>query len=710
MLGDWPKISVITPSFNQAEFLEQTIDSVRMQDYPHLEYIVIDGGSADGSKEILERNSDFISYWESTPDKGQSNALNKGFSRASGDIFCWINSDDQLAPNALWSVALEFVQNSPDMVAGICEIFADGELFERHLTSCATGKLPLAELLDLDNGWNAGQFFYQPEVFFSRELWKRAGSQVDESLFYSMDYELWCRFANAGAQLLVIGTPLAHFRRHAEQKTNDELAFKKELISVRDRLVETYQAVPPANERPRVNWSKKLKVAMVNNLGFLYGAGIAQQRIAASFEMGGQVVRSFDLLSYPTDAEVALIQAVTEFNPDLVIFGNLHGNHSVPSSVLESLSAKFQSLWLTHDYWLFTGRCGYPGDCQKWLTGCDSSCPTSQEYPALNPQLIEDAWRGKRAILNSDNNLHVVANSRWSQIQFQRALVTTDSQHTPKSATLGAPVWLFEAIAKGAARDLLEMPRDAFVVFFSASSLSDARKGGQTVVEALQQCSIPNLTILLVGRADKTLEIENAKVVYLGYVDDHELLQSAMSAADIHVSGSMEETFGQVFIEAALCGLPSIAFDTSGMQTSVAPGISGELVSPFTAQALAHSIQALYEDPAHMSQLSKLAPIFARNRFSLEASYHSFFQVCKAIGIVDQAGVTHKISLSLRSQIIDETPESFLSVQKARSIKRITAIATITLMNLFVPTKARAWLNRELPPWLSRAIVKWLYR
>ena len=166
MLGDWPKISVITPSFNQAEFLEQTIDSVRMQDYPHLEYIVIDGGSADGSKEILERNSDFISYWESTPDKGQSNALNKGFSRASGDIFCWINSDDQLAPNALWSVALEFVRNSPDMVAGICEIFADGELFERHLTSCATGKLPLAELLDLDNGWNAGQFFYQPEVFF----------------------------------------------------------------------------------------------------------------------------------------------------------------------------------------------------------------------------------------------------------------------------------------------------------------------------------------------------------------------------------------------------------------------------------------------------------------------------------------------------------------------------------------------------------------
>ena len=215
---------------------------------------------------------------------------------------------------------------------------------------------------------------------------------------------------------------------------------------------------------------------------------------------------------------------------------------------------------------------------------------------------------------------------------------------------------------------------------------------------------------LVVGRADQTLDIENARMVYLGYVDDHELLRSAMSAADIHVSGSTEETFGQVFIEAAMCGLPSIAFDTSGMQTSVAPGISGELVFPFTVQALANAIDGIYEDLDHLRQLSKLAPIFARNRFSLEASYHSFFQICKAIGIVDQAGVAHKISLSLRSKVIDETPESFLSALKARSIKRITAIATIALLNWFVPTKARAWLNRELPPWLSRAIVKWLYR
>jgi len=265
-------------------------------------------------------------------------------------------------------------------------------------------------------------------------------------------------------------------------------------------------------------------------------------------------------------------------------------------------------------------------------------------------------------------------------------------------------------VDKEEARDSLGIARDAFAVFFSASSLSDARKGGQTVVEALQQCSIPNLTVLVVGRADKTLEIKNARVVYLGYVDDHEHLKSAMSAADIHVSGSMEETLGQVFIEAALCGLPSIAFDTSGMQTSVAPGISGELVSPFTAQALAHSTQALYENPTHLRQLSQLAPLFARNRFSLEASYHSFFQICKAIGTVDRAGVAHKIALSSRSAIIDDSPDSVSFVRDLWTIKGLTAVVTLKLLDWFVPTTVRAWLNRALPPWFTRAIVKWLYR
>lgn len=709
MIDDWPKISVITPSYNQAEFLEQTINSVVAQTYPNLEYIVIDGGSDDGSVEILEQYNDQIHHWVSERDKGQSDALNKGFSLATGDIFCWLNSDDQFAPNALRSVALEFMQSSPDMVAGICEIFQDEVLIERHLTACSNGVLPLIELLDLDNGWNAGQFFYQPEVFFSRALWEKAGGYVDD-LYYSMDYELWCRFANSGAQLTVIGTPLAHFRRHAAQKTHDELAFKRELVSVRDELVARFQVDLSTHQRPKVNWSKKLKVAMVNNLGFLYGAGIAQQRIAASFEMAGQVVRSFDLLSYSEDAEAELSESVLEFNPDLVIFGNLHENHAVPTAVIQELSNRIPSLWLTHDYWLFTGRCGYPSDCGKWLQGCDSGCPTHEEYPALRKELIADAWEAKRNIIAASNNLHLVANSEWSHAQFQRAINTFSEASRVKPAILGAPDWVFRAVDAQEARENLGIAQDAFVVFFSASSLSDARKGGQKVVEALHQVTIPKLTVLVVGRADAKLVVENADVIYLGYVEHYNLMGQAMSAADIHVSGSTEETLGQVFIEAAMCGLPSVAFDVSGMQTSVAQGISGELVSPFTSAALAEAVLRLHDDPLYRARLSETAPIFARNRFSLESSYHSFFQICKAIGLIDSAGVAHKISLASRSLIIDGDPNAVLNVRNSWSIKRITAVSTIKLLDWFVPTSVRAWLNRELPPWLTRAIVKWLYR
>jgi hypothetical protein len=124
-----------------------------------------------------------------------------------------------LAPGALAAVALAFDLNRADMVAGVCRVYQDGRLVAQHLTACADGPLPLDDLLDLDHGWNAGQFFRQPEVMFTRELWLRAGGHVDEGLFYSMDYGLWLRFANAGACIHVIGQPLAWYRMHPEQKT-----------------------------------------------------------------------------------------------------------------------------------------------------------------------------------------------------------------------------------------------------------------------------------------------------------------------------------------------------------------------------------------------------------------------------------------------------------------------------------------------------------
>src|SRR5215831_8727039 len=187
----WPKISIVTPSFNQGRYLEETILSVLNQRYPNVEHIVIDGGSSDETPRILDRYRDRLTFAVSEPDNGQSHAINKGMAKATGDLLTWLNSDDMLAPGALAAAALAFHTSGAEMIAGVCQLFSNGKLVGQHLTSCENGLLPLNDLLDLDGGWNAGQFFYQAEVMFKRSLFDQASGYVNEQLFYSMDYELW---------------------------------------------------------------------------------------------------------------------------------------------------------------------------------------------------------------------------------------------------------------------------------------------------------------------------------------------------------------------------------------------------------------------------------------------------------------------------------------------------------------------------------------
>lgn len=223
----WPRISIITPSFNQGRFLEATLQSLVAQQYPNLEIIVIDGGSKDDSVEIIGRYADRLQYWESQPDRGQSHAINKGMQRATGEILTWINSDDRLAPNALFTVAEMFRRHPVDLVVGRCARVMDPSPLPYHFHRCGlplgrSVPLPLDRLLQLDQCWLKGEFFHQPEVFFNRRIWEAAGGQVDEHLYYSMDYDLWVRFAAAGATVLSIPEVLAIFRQHADQKTGDD--------------------------------------------------------------------------------------------------------------------------------------------------------------------------------------------------------------------------------------------------------------------------------------------------------------------------------------------------------------------------------------------------------------------------------------------------------------------------------------------------------
>lgn len=236
----WPKISVVTVTFNQAAYIEETIRSILWQGYPNLEYIVFDGASTDNTLEILERYKSEIAYCISEPDKGQSNALNKGFARATGEILAWLNSDDCYLPGTLARVAIAFDSYKTDMVVGGCEL-REGNCstpFKTHHSALPVGqsvKLPLDRLLNIDSCWFAGEFFYQPEVFWTRDLWQRVGAHVREDLYYSMDYELWLRMAVQGATVIHLPDPLARYRMHPQQKTyGEESPYLPELRQVSD--------------------------------------------------------------------------------------------------------------------------------------------------------------------------------------------------------------------------------------------------------------------------------------------------------------------------------------------------------------------------------------------------------------------------------------------------------------------------------------------
>ena len=225
-----PLISIVTPSYNQAEFIEETIQSVLTQDYARREYLILDGGSTDGSAHIIRRYADQLDYWVSEPDRGQSHAINKGLARAQGDVLTWLNSDDVYLPGALSAVAECFDRHPEvDLVYGDF-VFTDlqGAVLRRRKVF---PKISYAQLVFHD-------YLGQPAVFFRRSLFEQVGP-VDESLYYSMDWDLFLRMWKV-AHPMHLSRELATFRLNHLAKTNaeDDVKWQRERRTIEERYMQ----------------------------------------------------------------------------------------------------------------------------------------------------------------------------------------------------------------------------------------------------------------------------------------------------------------------------------------------------------------------------------------------------------------------------------------------------------------------------------------
>lgn len=209
MTDSLPLVSIVTPSYNQARFLEATIQSVLGQDYPNLEYLIVDGGSTDGSREIIERYAARLAWWVSERDQGQTDAINKGFARARGEILAWLNSDDTYQPQAV-TQAVAFLQQHPQV--GL--VYGDANLIDE--AGQVIGKFP-ARQTDYRRLKRGYVHIPQQAAFFRASLWRQVGP-LDPTFYFAMDYDLWVRLARL-APVQYVPRLWANFRLHESGKS-----------------------------------------------------------------------------------------------------------------------------------------------------------------------------------------------------------------------------------------------------------------------------------------------------------------------------------------------------------------------------------------------------------------------------------------------------------------------------------------------------------
>ncbi len=263
-----PSITVVTPCLNAASHIEQTILSVLGQRYPGLQYVVLDGGSTDGTQDVIRRYAAELHHWESRPDGGQAQAINAGFILGTGEVLCWLNADDFLLPGALRSVASEFSRpDRPELVAGGCLLFKESAAWavvRRPPDRLDPAELAIDDQLD------------QPSTFWTRQLWNRVGP-LDEALHYAMDWDWYLRACRTGAQYRAVPGILSAYRLHQTQKTRSGSPERRRELA---QVVSRYASAPwPEVFREVASWTVRSRSAWIGSRRLLWRAAPCVSRL-----------------------------------------------------------------------------------------------------------------------------------------------------------------------------------------------------------------------------------------------------------------------------------------------------------------------------------------------------------------------------------------------------------------------------------------------
>jgi glycosyltransferase involved in cell wall biosynthesis len=383
-----------------------------------------------------------------------------------------------------------------------------------------------------------------------------------------------------------------------------------------------------------------MRVLFLNDLGFQYGAGIAEARQIQSLLIGGHLVGAVCgadggigdglLFTRPdivrdrwrgmrtlettfrrgrSEAEQAdaVLTAIARFYPDVVVAGNMHGGW--PLSLLSQvrrLGCRVVSY--LHDLNLVTGRCTYPGPCTAYLSGCTVACPTASEYPALEPTQIFDAWALRRSLFAGPDGIELATNSRYLRALAQSAIPTA----SVSTMYLGADETLYAPGDRADARRQLGLPLDRPIVLTGAVNLTDRRKGAHHLPVILERIGDRALVVAFGYQGHDALPIHA-----LGYETDPYRQALAYRAADLFLGTASEEAFGQTILEAGLSGIPCVAFNTGGIPEIVESGETGVLVAVGDVEALADAVCALLGEDDRRSAWGRAARVHTVERFSL---------------------------------------------------------------------------------------------